>query len=89
MRAAVTGGENVVSIATDHWSHDDRTAVGVVATYVTSTWRRETDVIGLVSTGDERVTADTLATVTQAVLDYVLDNDASLRSAPLTPTRPR
>jgi hypothetical protein len=65
----------VISLATDHWSHDDRTAVGVVVTHVTKDWRRETDVIGLVPTGEERVTAETLTATTRTVLDYVFGSD--------------
>jgi hypothetical protein len=75
LRASVASGENVISVACDHWSHDGRSAVGVVVTHVDADWRRETDVIGLVPTGEERLTAETLTAVTQAALDFVFDDD--------------
>lgn len=75
LQASVADGENVISLATDHWSHDDRSAVGVVVTHITKGWRRQTDVIGLVPTGEERVTAETLTTVTRTVLDFVFGRE--------------
>jgi hypothetical protein len=75
MRRECAAGGNVLAVQTDHWSDDDRTAVGVVVTIVTKDWRRSTDVVGLISTGDERVTAEMTTLTTKAVLDYMYDND--------------